>query len=148
MKDDGISNHTKRGRPKGHKLSEETKEKIRIKRLGTHHSQKTRDKISKSLSEFFNCRRSVSDSLGEEYIYISEDASRWIFENDEEIDENLKNVITNKRIASLRQIEIALGMDVDQFFGHDANPEFLLLLKERIEEGGDKEILNEFISLI
>jgi len=148
MEDEDRGNK-KRGRPLGHKLSDKTKEKIRIKRLGTRHSQETKNKISKSLSRFFKGKKSFADCLAEEYIYISEDATKWIFENDEDIDDaDLNNIITNKKINSLRQVEIALGMDVDQFFGHNANPEFLLLLKERIEEEGGEEILKEFLSLI
>lgn len=142
----GISK--KRGRPVGHRLSEGTKEKIRVKRLGTHHSQETRSKISKSLSEFFRSQRSFSESLAEEYIYISEDAVRWVFDNDENLDENDMDVIPDKKINSLRQVEISLGMDVDQFFGHNATPEFLLLLKEKLENTKDLEILEEFMSLL
>lgn len=44
----------KRGRPFGHKLSEESKNKIRQSRLGQDHSDKTRVKISKSLNKYFN----------------------------------------------------------------------------------------------
>jgi hypothetical protein len=42
-----------RGRPVGYQLSEESKDKIRNGRMGTRHSQKTRDKISKSLKKYF-----------------------------------------------------------------------------------------------
>lgn len=43
----------KRGRPKGTKLSEETKEKIAAARRGTKHSDETKVKIANTLKEFF-----------------------------------------------------------------------------------------------
>lgn len=44
---------TKRGRPKGTKLSDKTKKKIADARSGTKHSENTKNKIAESLKEFF-----------------------------------------------------------------------------------------------
>jgi len=42
-----------RGRPLGYKLSAESKDKIRKSRIGTTHSDGTKNKISKSLKAYF-----------------------------------------------------------------------------------------------
>lgn len=44
---------SKRGRPLGHKLSEESKLKISESKTGQVHSRKTKRKISKSLLSYF-----------------------------------------------------------------------------------------------
>jgi len=43
----------KRGRPLGHKLSEESKQKISESKTGQQHDRKTKKKISKSLLRYF-----------------------------------------------------------------------------------------------
>ena len=43
----------KRGRPMGHKLSEESKQKISVTKTGQMHEQQTRVKISESLKKYF-----------------------------------------------------------------------------------------------
>jgi len=143
-----VNKVKRRGRPFGYRLSEETKDKIRQGRLGISHSQETKDKISKSLSEFFKSRESLSDSIGNEYIYISEDAARWVYNNGPGLDEENLNIITEKRLSYLRQLEISLGSEIEQLFGHNSNPEFLMILKEELLSLNDSEILKEFNSLL
>ena len=101
----------KRGRPFGHRLSEETKEKIRQKRLGTSHSQKTKDKISQSLVEYFRKRDTLSDSMQYEYSYISEEAVDWVNDNREEIDET-EHVMTEKRLLYLTEKILLMEGDI------------------------------------
>jgi len=60
----------KRGRPEGHKLSQESKDKIRDGRLGKRHTQETRDKISMSLSKEGR-RPIISDFVSFAITYIS-----------------------------------------------------------------------------
>jgi hypothetical protein len=134
----------KRGRPFGHKLSEETKERIRQRRLGTKHSQETKDKISQSLIRYFKSRDTLSDSMQYEYSYISEEATDWVQENKDEIDET-EHVMTERRLHYLKQLEICLGGDIEHIFGHNATPEFLMLLKEEVE---DSDRIEELHSLI
>ena len=136
-----------RGRPLGHRLSEETKDKIRYGRLGTHHSKKTRDKISKSLIAYFKKRDSLSASIAQEYSYVSEEAADWVYENRDEIDET-EHVITEKRLSYLNQLELCLGSDIEKMFGHNATPEFLLILKEELVEAFGKDRLIELHSLL
>lgn len=137
----------KRGRPFGHRLSEATKNKIRHKRLGTHHSEKTKDKISKSLIEYFKKRDSLAASMANEYSYISDEAVEWVYDNQEAIDET-ESVVTEKRLAYLSQLEMCLGGDIENFFGHNTTPEFLLMLKEEIAKAFGKEGVAELCSLL
>ena len=51
---------TKRGRPLGHKLSEESKQKISISKTGQIHNKKTKIKISKSLKKYFNTPEGIA----------------------------------------------------------------------------------------
>ena len=137
----------KRGRPFGHRLSEATKNKIRYKRLGTHHSEKTKDKISKSLIEYFKRKDSLAVSMANEYSYISDEAVEWVCDNQEAIDDT-DHVVTEKRLAYLSQLETCLGKDIENFFGHNTTPEFLLMLKEDIEKAFGKEGVAELCSLL
>ena len=123
----------KRGRPIGHKLSEATKERIRQKRLGTSHTEETKDKISKSLIAYFKTKDKLSDSMEYEYSYVSEEATDWVAENRDAIDET-ECVMTERRMSYLKQLEIALGNDIENMFGHNATPEFFMLLKEEMKE--------------
>ncbi len=147
MEGDNVKNP--RGRPVGHRLSEETKEKIRIGRLGSNHTTRTKDKISKSLSAYFKKRDSLADSIEQEYNYISDEAARWIADNREEIDdEEYATIMTEKRLSYLKQIEICMGSDIEHLFGHNTTPELLLMLKEQIQKSCSPEALKEFYSLI
>ena len=148
MEDKFIKDKKQRGRPYGYRLSEETKDKIRRKRLGRHHAQETKDKISKSLTKFFKSRDILSDSMGNEYIYISEDASKWVYDNSDELDKDDLNIITERKLSYLRQVEMSFGNDIEQIFGHNSNPEFLMMLKEELQSLKDLEMLKEFNTLL
>jgi len=135
----------RRGRPFGHRLNDNTKDKIRQHRLGTHHDQETKDKISKSLSEYFKKRDSFSRSINQEYSEISSEATEWIDENSDELDKEA-DILTERRLMYSRQLEISLGHEIEVLFGHNATPEFLLLLKEELIE---KDVdIKELISLL
>ena len=139
-------NNKKRGRPEGFCVSDETKEKIRKYRLGTPHSEKTKDKISKSLSKHFKERYPLSVSFEEEYECFSDDVSDWVSNNKESIDE-MEYVVTDKKLMCLRQVEICCGNNID-YFGHNATPEFILLLKDELIARGQIEEAMELSSLI
>jgi len=51
----------KRGRPKGTKLSKETKQKIADARRGVKHSVITKTKISDTLKEFFQTEQGIKN---------------------------------------------------------------------------------------
>ena len=136
-----------RGRPFGHRLSEETKDKIRNKRMGTHHSKETRDKISKSLIKYFKSKDSLAASIEREYSYVSDEAAAWVYANRDAIDDT-EYVMTEKRLSYLKQIELCFGNDIEHFFGHNSTPEFLLILKEEIMERFGEDKIQELCSLI
>jgi len=127
----------KRGRPRGYKLSEESKHKIRLKRLGTHHTLETRNKISRSLKAYFRRRDSLSKSIKDEYLYISDEAVDWIIDNKDEID-STENVMSMRRLNNLQQLELYFGSEIEDLFGHQMTPEFLILVKELLQELGLK----------
>ena len=135
------------GRPSGHRLSDRTKEKIRQKRLGCCHTQETKDKISRSLTEYFRKRDSLSASIEHEYADVSDEAVEWIAEHKEEIDVT-EHVMTEKRLMYLKHLEICIGSDIEYLFGHNATPEFLMLLKEELEETESDVDVSELHSLI
>ncbi len=137
--EDQIIIKRKRGRPCGHRLSEETKDRIRQKRMGCCHTKKTKDKISRSLVEYFRKRDALSLSLANEYSYVSDEAVDWICEHREDIDK-IEHVMTERRLMYLRQIEICIGSDIEYLFGHNITPEFLILLKEELQEEGQNEL--------
>lgn len=145
--DDNTQIKRKRGRPLGYRLSEETKDKIRQKRLGSSHSQETRNKISKSLLAYFKKKNALSVSMEVEYGDFPEEAVDWIYENSEDINAS-EDVVPEKKLSSMKQLEICLGSDIEFLFGHSTTPEFLILLKEELEERGDLEDITELGSLI
>ena len=146
---DEIHIKKQRGRPVGYKLNEFTKDKIRQKRLGTRHSTETKNKISKALTEFFRGRESLSDSMTGEYIEFDDEIINWLYDNREEIDDSSDLIMTEKRLSCMRTLEICLGYEIEQLFGHNANPELYMLLKEELKnQGGGSESIEELNSLV
>lgn len=136
----------RRGRPLGFKLSSETKEKIRQKRIGTYHTEETKEKISRSLSDYFKRKDLFTDTLEYDYRFSSNEIYSWIGNHSGCI--NLcDDVLTNKRIVYLSYIEQSFGDDIERLFSHNMTPEFILLLKEdMISRGLINEI--EFIDSV
>jgi len=125
--------HT-RGRPSGFRLLEESKEKIRQSRLGTHHTEKTKNKISKSLIIYFKSRDSFTESIRNEYKDFPQHIDDWLVDHKEPLDES-DSVMAEGKLAYLQQIEMCYGNEIDKF-GHELSPEFLLMLKEELLEAG------------
>jgi len=140
-------NTKKRGRPIGFELSEETKEKIRQSRLGKSHSQETRNKISKSLLRYFRKKDPVSEGISNEYKYFQREVTDWLYEHSSDLDDT-DDIMANKRLVYLSQLELCYGSNIENFC-HSATPEFLLLLKEELENNQmtdeDKELLLSLI---
>jgi hypothetical protein len=149
IKLDNLNSKTtsvKRGRPKGYRLSEESKDKIRSSRFGTHHSEETKNKISRSLAKYFRERDPLSESMRYDYRNFSKQIDDWILDNKKDIDQT-EHVMTEKRIFFLGQLEICAGFDIDNF-SHETTPEFLILLKEELIEKGLTDELEELKALI
>lgn len=133
----------KRGRPVGFELSDETKEKIRRSRTGKVHSQETRNKISKSLIRYFKKRDPVSEGISNEYKYFPREVTEWLYEHSAELDD-ADDIMANKRIVYLSQLEVCYGSNIENFC-HSATPEFLLLLKEELEESNMTDEVRELL---
>ena len=121
-----------RGRPLGCKISEETKNKIRVSRYGVTHSQATKDKISTSLKEYFRLKNPLADGMLNDYSEYSSDVTQWIATNRDSINAEDADFITEKQLNNLSRLEICVGSDIEFLFGHNLTPEFLLSLKEEI----------------
>jgi len=134
------------GRPTGYRLSEKSKDKIRSSRFGTHHSEETKNKISKSLTKYFKERDPLSESIRYDYKDFPEQVDDWILDNKKDIDQT-EHVMTEKRMFFLGQLEICSGFDINNF-SHETTPEFLILLKEELIEKGLTEELEELKALI
>lgn len=136
----------KRGRPRGYKLSEETKDKIRQSRIGRSHSKETKNKISKSLTKHFRRQDPLADSIEREYSDNLDEVGNWICDAEEDLN-SLDDVMTTKRLFYLNQIEVTFGQDIERFC-HNATPEFLLMLKEDLMSSGLINELSELNSLL
>jgi len=134
------------GRPTGYRLSKKSKDKIRSSRFGTHHSEETKNKISKSLTKYFKERDPLSENIRYDYRDFPEQVDDWILDNKKDIDQT-EHVMTEKRIFFLGQLEICSGFDINNF-SHETTPEFLILLKEELIEKGLTEELEELKALI
>ncbi len=119
-----------RGRPKGFKLSEESKIAISKSKEGQTHTQETKDKISRSLIIYFKKKNPLSDEIEKRYCAYNEDEAtfEWIDCVREKIDE-IEDVLTEKSMRNKRRIEISCGNNIE-YFGHNITPEIILLFKE------------------
>jgi len=135
-----------RGRPPGFKLSEGSKEKIRQSRFGKHHSEETRDKISQSLISYFRRRESLADSIRYEYKHFPQYVDEWLTDHKELLDD-MDTVMTEKKLTFLKQLELCFGNEIDRF-GHNATPEFFLMLKEELLELGLSDELKQLYLLV
>ncbi len=134
------------GRPPGFKLPESSKEKIRQSRFGKHHSEETRGKISQSLINYFKKRDSLVDNIRNDYRYFPQYVDEWIVDHKELLD-NTEAVMTEKKLTFLKQLEISFGNEIDRF-GHNATPEFFLMLKEELLELGLFDELKQLYLLV
>jgi hypothetical protein len=94
----------------------------------------------------FKRKDPLSESMEKEFKYLSEEACDWVSDNECELNDT-DDVITNKRILYLNQIEMSYGNDIERFC-HNATPEFLLMLKEDLMESGMLKELEELNSLV
>jgi len=136
----------RRGRPQGHLLSDTTKNKIRVSRIGRLHSKETRNKISRSLSLYFKKRSPISESFENDYKNFPKESKEWLHNHSYALDSS-EDILSNKRMVYLSQIEVSYGTDIDNFY-HFSTPEFLLLLKEDLMLNHMDEELAEFNSIL
>jgi len=125
----------KRGRPTGHRLSDESKKAISEAKKGQEHSQETKDKISKSLIIYFKKLNTLSEEVIDRYCRIGDDViCDWINEVAEDLDES-DEILTERRMRNSRRIEICCGQNIE-YFSHNLTPEVIVLFKEFCEDMG------------
>lgn len=120
----------KRGRPQGYRLSENSKRAISEAKKGQHHTQETRDKISKSLKMHFRMKNPLSNELLYKYSNMCEDSyiEDWISDVKYDID-SAEEILTDRSIRNKNKVEYTYGINIE-YFSHSMDPELMLLLKE------------------
>ncbi len=126
---------SKRGRPLGLRLSEESKRAISESKMGQRHRQATKDKISKSLTAYFRRLNPLSEEIIETYCRADDDLlCNWINEVREQLD-STENILTTKAMRNSNLMEITCGSNVE-LFSHNLTPELIVIFKEFCEEIG------------
>ena len=124
----------RKGRPIGYRLSIASRRAISESKKGHKHKKLTREKSSRALSLHFKNRHPLSEDITLMYFnHIDEDGCKWLKDNIRLIDES-QDILTKHIIKSRTQVEIAYGVDIEELFGHNITPEFLLICKEDYEE--------------
>ena len=104
-----------RGRPLGFRLSDESRKAISDAKKGQHHSEDTKDKISRTLMMYFKNIHPLSQELYDEYGSLLEDNKdfqEW-FENVSSDLDASKNVLTERSLNSKRLREISIEYNVN-----------------------------------
>lgn len=126
---EGNGGKRRRGRPKGFRLSEESKIAISKSKEGQTHTQKTKDKISRSLIIYFRKKNPLSEEIEKRYCSTDNDALYgWVQDVRKDLDD-LEDVLTERSMRNKRRIEISCGNNIE-YFGHNITPEIILLFKE------------------
>ncbi len=137
----------KRGRPIGHKLSEESKRAIAESKKGQKHRTETKDKISRALLVYFKQFNSLSEEIANIYCRTDDDElCNWVNDTKEELDAS-ENILTNKTMRNIGRMELTCGNNIE-FFSHGLTPESIVILKELLEEIGPDDafqILEEIL---
>jgi len=132
IENNGDGKKRQRGRPRGFKLSEESKQAISRSKEGQSHTQETRDKISRSLIIYFKKLYPLSEELENKYCRADDDVTcDWIQNVRTELDD-LDDVLTDRIIRNKSRIELCCGNHIE-YFSHNVTPEMLVLFKEFCE---------------
>lgn len=129
-----------KGRPVGYRLSEASKRAISESKKGHKHKKFTKEKISRTLSLYFKRKHPLSEDFIRTYYKLNgTDAYKWLKDNINNIDYS-EDILTKHTIKNRSQIEITYGGDIEELFGHNITPEFLLICKEDYEEAGHEKM--------
>lgn len=124
---------SKRGRPLGLRLSEESKRAISESKRGQKHRQETKDKISRSLTAYFRKLNPLSEEIIEVYCRADDDElCNWINDVRDRLD-STENILTTKSMRNNNLIEITCGDNIE-LFSHSLTPELIVLFKELCKE--------------
>ena len=103
-----------RGRPLGFKLSDVSKQAISDSKKGQHHSESTKEKISKTLMQYFRTMYPLSDELYLQYkdeIKSSKEVRNWFNSIRTEYDATT-NICTERSLNSKRYREISIEYNI------------------------------------
>lgn len=122
-----------RGRKKGYKVSQKTKDKIAKTRTGHSHSKETKDKISAGMLKHFDELYPFSKELLREYRNSKEFGEVYDFvkKNEKALDAD-KNILTEKRLRSRRNKEVSFDK-LGHLSSNNITPELLVMAKQEIE---------------
>ena len=127
MTDDiNNTNSRGRGRPLGFRLSETSKQAISDSKKGQHHSEATKEKISKTLMQYFRNIYPLSDELYTQYkneINSSIEVKEWFNRVKAEYNET-RDICTERSLNSKRFREISIEYNISV----EDNPNLVTLL--------------------
>lgn len=129
----------RKGRPIGFRLSEASKRAISEAKKGQRHKETTKNKISRSLQNYFRKKNPLSEEIINTYCRVSDDVMcEWLCEVTEELD-NSRDVLTQRAMFNKLRMEISYGHNIEEIFSHAITPELLLMAKEalQLKEGKD-----------
>ena len=136
----------KRGRPLGYRLSEESKRAIAESKRGQRQKPETREKISRSLTIRFKQFNLLSEEIQNKYCNIGDDElCGWANDVSDELDDT-ENVFTNKTMRNKRAVELTSGHYIE-YFSHEMTPEFVVMLKDLVEEIGSDDAMETLMDL-
>lgn len=132
----------RKGRPIGYRLSEASKRAISEAKKGQKHKESTKDKISRTLQNYFRKKNPLSEEIINTYCRVSDDElCEWMCEFSEEID-SYRDILTRRMLNNKTQSEITYGDNIEELFSHSMTPELLLMWKQAvidvIEDDADK----------
>jgi len=134
-----MSRRGRKGRPIGFRLSEASKRAISEAKKGQKHKEATKNKISRSLINYFKRKNPLSEEILSTYCRIDDDSfCEWMYEVEEELDE-CRDILTQRVIRNKLKIEISYGNNIEEIFSHKITPELLLMFKQEVLEKDDDD---------
>lgn len=120
------------GRPKNFKVSQVTKDRISRSKMGKRHTPEAREKISQGLMRFYRRKNTLERELQDMY---SDVAGEWLKSNQEAL--NAPGCGTLSQMRSMNRKECPVGNFIEVIAYDNRTPEFLVLLKEELENEDD-----------
>ena len=120
----------RKGRPIGFRLSQASKRAISEAKKGQKHKSTTKDKISKSLQNYFRKKNPLSEEIINTYCNIADDEMcTWATKVADVLD-GYRDILTQKILNNKIRIELSYGDNIEEIFSHSMTPELLLMEKQ------------------
>ena len=120
----------RKGRPIGFRLSQASKRAISEAKKGQRHKSTTKDKISKSLQNYFRKKNPLSEEIINTYCNAADDEMcAWANKVSDALDE-YRDILTQKILNNKVRIELSYGDNIEEIFSHSMTPELLLMEKQ------------------